>query len=54
MTKYLDLSLIEINDYLKAKKIKPDLVNEAFDRIEENKDLNCIITKIVKKLLKGH
>ncbi|HHX17081.1 MAG TPA: Asp-tRNA(Asn)/Glu-tRNA(Gln) amidotransferase subunit GatA [Mollicutes bacterium] len=46
MTKYLDLSLIEINDYLKAKKIKPiDLVNEAFDRIEENKDLNCIITK---------
>ena len=45
MTKYLDLSLIEINDLLKTKKIKPiDLVNEAFIRIEQNKDLNCFIT----------
>ena len=45
MTKYLDLSLIEINEHLKSKKIKPiDLVNEAFERIENNKDLNCFIT----------
>jgi aspartyl-tRNA(Asn)/glutamyl-tRNA(Gln) amidotransferase subunit A len=45
MTKYLDLSLVEINEHLKAKKIKPiDLVNEAFARIEANKDLNCFIT----------
>jgi aspartyl-tRNA(Asn)/glutamyl-tRNA(Gln) amidotransferase subunit A len=45
MTRYLDLSLVEINDLLKNKKIKPvDLVNEAYERIEENKDLNCFIT----------
>jgi aspartyl-tRNA(Asn)/glutamyl-tRNA(Gln) amidotransferase subunit A len=45
MTRYLDLSLVEINDLLKSKKIKPvDLVNEAYERIEENKDLNCFIT----------
>ncbi|MFA5407654.1 MAG: Asp-tRNA(Asn)/Glu-tRNA(Gln) amidotransferase subunit GatA [Bacilli bacterium] len=45
MTKYLDLSLIEINELLRAKKIKPiDLVNEAYDRIENNKDFNCFIT----------
>lgn len=45
MTKYLDLSLVEINELLKSKKIKPiDLINEAYERIEENKDLNCFIT----------
>jgi aspartyl-tRNA(Asn)/glutamyl-tRNA(Gln) amidotransferase subunit A len=45
MTKYLDLSLTEINEHLKAGKIKPiDLVNEAYERIEANKDLNCFIT----------
>lgn len=45
MTKYLDLSITEINELLKNKKIKPiDLVNEAYDRIEANKDLNCFIT----------
>jgi len=45
MSKYLDLSIKEINSLLKKKQIKPiDLVNEAFDRIESNSDLNCFIT----------
>lgn len=45
MTKYLDLTIIEINKLLVDKKITPlDLVLEAYDRIEENKDLNCFIT----------
>lgn len=45
MTKYLDLSLIEINNKLKNKEIKPiDLVLESFERIESNSDLNCFIT----------
>ena len=45
MSKYLDLSLVEINELLKSKKIRPkDLVLEAFDRIEANKDLNAFIT----------
>jgi aspartyl-tRNA(Asn)/glutamyl-tRNA(Gln) amidotransferase subunit A len=43
--RYLDLPIKEINDLLKEKKIKPiDLVNEAFDSIEKNKDLNAYIT----------
>ncbi len=45
MTKYLDLSLNEINKLLKEKEIKPlDLVNEAYERLANNKDLNCLIT----------
>lgn len=45
MSKYLDLSLKEINKLLKDKKIKPvDLVNEAFERIEKDEKLNCFIT----------
>ena len=33
MTKYLDLSIKEINELLKSKKIKPiDLVMESLDR----------------------
>ena len=45
MSKYLDLSIKEINELLKKKEIKPvDLVNEAFERIEENSDLNAFIT----------
>ena len=41
----LDKSLKEINELLKSKKIKPiDLVNEAFERIEKNSDLNAYIT----------
>ena len=42
---YLDKELKEINDLLKKKKIKPiDLVEEAFERIESNKELNAYIT----------
>ena len=45
MSKYLDLSIVEINKLLKEKKIKPlDLVLESFERIESNKDLNSFIT----------
>lgn len=42
---YLDKTIIEINEALKKKEIKPlDLVNEVFERIEQNKDLNAYIT----------
>lgn len=58
MSKYLDFSIKEIHELLKRKEIKPiDLVMEAFDRIEKNKDLNAFITlnkeeaiKIAKEL----
>ena len=44
MSKYLDLSIKEINKLLTDKTIKPiDLVNEAFDRIEHS-NLNAFIT----------
>lgn len=53
MHNYLDLSLIEINKLLKEKKITPkDLVEEAFERIENNKDLNCFITLNKEEALK--
>ena len=43
--KYLNKDIKEINKLLKEKKIKPiDLVNEAFENIEKNKDLNAYIT----------
>ena len=42
--RYLDLDIKTINEKLKNKEIKPiDLVNEAFDRIDET-NLNCFIT----------
>ena len=45
MTKYLDLSIKEINSKLKSKEIKPiDLVLECFERIENNKEYNAFIT----------
>lgn len=45
MSKYLNLELKEINNLLKEKKIKPiDLVEEAFENIEQNKQLNAFIT----------
>ena len=55
---YLDKSIIEINELLKNKEIKPiDLVKEAFERIEKDKELNAYITlnkeeaiKIAKEL----
>ena len=44
-TNYLDLSLEEIHNLLKTKKIKvKDLLDECFSRIEETKDLNAYIT----------
>lgn len=44
-TNYLDLSLEEIHELLKTKKIKvKDLLDECFLRIEETKDLNAYIT----------
>ena len=44
-TSYLDLSLEEIHNLLKTKKIKvKDLLDECFERIEETKDLNAYIT----------
>ena len=45
MSKYLDLSILEIHELLVDGKITPlDLVEEALKRIEENKDLNAFIT----------
>lgn len=45
MTRYLDLSIKDINKLLKEKKIKPlDLLMESFERIEENKEYNAFIT----------
>ena len=44
MSKYIDLSIKEIHELLKKKKIKPiDLVMESFERIEKS-DLNAFIT----------
>ncbi len=43
--KYLNKGISEIHELLKSKRIKPiDLVEEAFDNIESNKDLNAYIT----------
>ena len=43
--KYLNKSIKELHELLKSKTIKPiDLVEEAFERIESNKDLNAYIT----------
>ena len=43
--KYLDKTIEEIHEALKKKEIKPiDLVEEAFKRIEKNKELNAYIT----------
>ncbi len=51
--KYLNKSIVEINQLLKDKKIKPiDLVEEAFANIEKNKDLNAYITLNKEEALK--
>ena len=50
--RYLDLDIKTINEKLKNKEIKPiDLVNEAFDKIEET-NLNCFITLNKEQALK--
>ena len=51
--RYLDKSINEIHELLKNKTIKPlDLVNECFERIEENKELNAYITLNKEEALK--
>ena len=53
MSNYLSKSLKEINSLLKEKKIKPiDLVEEAFENIENNKELNAFITLNKEEALK--
>lgn len=53
MSRYLDKSLKELNELLKTKKMKPiDLVNECFERIEENEELNAFITLNKEEALK--
>ena len=43
--KYLNKTIQEIHELLKEKKIKPiDLVEEAFENIENNQELNAYIT----------
>ena len=52
MSKYLDLSIKDINNLLKAKKIKvSDLVNEAIERIESS-NLNSFITLCKEEAIK--
>ena len=49
----LDKSIIEIYEALKKKEIKPiDLVEEAFNRIEKNKELNAYITLDKERAIK--
>ena len=52
--RYLDKSIEELHELLKNKTIKPiDLVEEAFARIEENKDLKAYITLNKEEALKN-
>jgi aspartyl/glutamyl-tRNA(Asn/Gln) amidotransferase, A subunit len=52
MTNYLNLTIREINNLLKTKKIKPlDLVLEAYEKIEKN-NLNDFITLNKEEALK--
>lgn len=51
--KYLNKSVLELHKLLKEKKIKPiDLVEEAFENIENNKELNAYITLNKEEALK--
>jgi len=51
--KYLSLKIEEINKLLKDKKITPtDLVEEAFENIENSKELNAYITLNKEEALK--
>lgn len=45
MSRYLEKSVVELHELLKKKEITPKmLVEEAFERIEENKEYNAYIT----------
>ena len=45
MSRYLDRSVLEINELLKKGEITPrDLVLESFERIESDSELNAYIT----------
>ena len=51
--RYLDKNIEEIHELLKSGKIKPiDLVEEAFDNIEKNKELNAYITLCKEEAIK--
>ncbi len=51
--KYLDKTITELHELLKKGKIKPiDLVEEAFENIENNKELNAYITLNKEEALK--
>ena len=51
MSKYLDKSIDDIHKLIVDKKVKPsELVEEAFERIEKDKDLNAFITLNEKAL----
>ena len=51
--KYLNRGIEEIHELLKSKEIKPiDLVEEAFENIESNKELNAYITLNKEEALK--
>lgn len=51
--KYLSLDIKDINKLLREKKIMPlDLVKEAFENIENNKELNAYITLNKEEALK--
>ena len=51
--KYLNKPINELHELLKSKKIKPiDLVEEAFENIENNKELNAYITLNKEEALK--
>ncbi len=52
MSRYLEKSVLELHELLKKKEISPkDLVEEAFTRIEENKEYNAYITLNKEKAL---
>ena len=51
--RYLDKNIEEIHELLKSGKIKPiDLVEEAFENIEKNKELNAYITLCKEEAIK--
>ena len=53
MSRYLEKSVLELHEKLLKKEISPkDLVEEAFARIEENKDYNAYITLNKEEALK--